>query len=204
MEEYYNELWANQLSFVEKGQEQIQDMTKLIMQGINSFEKAPEMLGDFSSSNFWSQETYDYIKAWDMTSEDFVKFFNDYLNLIGLVPKKEHLELLNKYNDLNQSDTAREKEASKHKKLVADKNQEIARLNRIVADQKKEISKQKRLAVDQKKRVDDLKKEVSDQKKLAVVKNKEIANQKKHVGDLTKEVADQLKSIKQLQSQTSA
>jgi hypothetical protein len=196
MEEYFYEFWKNQLNTLEKGQKQMQDMTKLIMQGLNGFEEVPEMFGKFYSMDFWSKETCDYIKAWEMTREDFQKFFKDYLNLMGLVPKHEHLAVINKYNDLNQS-------AIDQKKLLADQEKEIARQKRIFTDQKKEISKQKALVVDQNKLVTDLKKEISDQKKVAADQNKEIANKKKRVADLEKEIAGQIKSIKQLQSRTS-
>ena len=194
MEEYFYEFWKNQLNTLEKGYEQMQDMTKSIMQGISGFEQVPEMFGKFYSMDFWSKETCDYIKAWEMTTEDFQKFFKDYLNMMGLVPKHEHWAVINKYNDLNQI-------AIDQKKLLADQEKEIARQKRIVTDQKKEISKQKRLVVDQNKLVTDLKKEISDQKKMVADQNKEIANQKKRVADLEKEIAGHIKSIKQLQSQ---
>lgn len=194
MEEYFNEFFKNQLITVEKGQKQMQDMTKLIMQGLSGFEEVPEMFGKFCSMDFWSKETCDYIKAWEMTREDFQKFFKDYLNLMGLVPKHEHLALINKYND-------QKKEITDQKKLLADQEKEIARPKKIVTDQKKEISKQKMLVVDQNKLVADLKKEISDQKKVAADQNKEIANQKKRIADLEKEIAGHIKSIKQLQSQ---
>jgi len=203
MEEYFYEFWKNQLITVEKGQKQMQDMTKLIMQGLSGFEEVPEMIGKFCSMDFWSKETCDYLKAWEMTREDFQKFFKDYLNLMGLVSNHEHLALINKYNDLNQSVIDQKKEISDQKKLVADQEKEIARQKKIVTDQKKEISKQKKLVVDQKKLVTDLKKEISDQKKVAADQNKEIANQKKLVTDLKKEIAGQIKSIKQLQSRAS-
>lgn len=175
MEEYFNEFFKNQLITVEKGQKQMQDMTKLIMQGLSGFEEVPEMFGKFCSMDFWSKETCDYIKAWEMTREDFQKFFKDYLNLMGLVPKHEHLALINKYND-------QKKEFTDQKKLLADREEAIVRQNKLVAD---------------------LKKEISDQKKVADDQHKEIANQKKRVADLEKEIAGHIKSIKQLQSQAS-
>jgi len=112
MEEYFYEFWKNQLITVEKGQKQMQDMTKLIMQGLSGFEEVPEMIGKSCSMDFWFKETHGYIKAWEITREDFQKFFKDYLNLMGLVPNHEHLALINKYNDLNQSVIDQKKEIS--------------------------------------------------------------------------------------------
>jgi len=201
MEAYFYEFWKNQLITLEKGQEQMQDMTKSIMQGISGFEEVLQMFGKYCRMDFWPKKTCDYIKAWEMTTEDFQKFFKDYLNLMGLVPKHEHLAVINKYNELNHSAIDQKKKITDQKKMLADQEKEIARQKRIVTDQKKEISKQKTLVVDQNKLVTDLKKEISDQKKMVADQNKEIANQKKRVADLEKEIAGQIKSIKQLQSQ---
>jgi DNA repair exonuclease SbcCD ATPase subunit len=210
MEEYFYEFWKNQLITVEKGQKQMQDMTKLIMQGLSGFEEVPEMFGKFCSMDFWSKETCDYMRAWEMTTEDFQKFFKYYLDLMGLVSKDEYLELANKYNNMDESVADKIKEISKQVKIVADQEKMITDQKKEIVDQKKlvvelekEISEQKMLVVDQKKLATDLKKEISDQKKMVADQNKEIANQKKRVADLEKEIAGQVKSIKQLQSRTS-
>ncbi|MFO8082688.1 MAG: hypothetical protein R6U27_00045 [Desulfobacterales bacterium] len=210
MEEYFYEFWKNQSITVEKGQKQMQDMTKLIMQGLSGFEKVPEMFGKFCSMDFWSKETRDYMRAWEMTTEDFQKFFKYYLDLMGLVPKDEYLELANKYNNMDESVADKIKEISKQVKIVADQEKMITDQKKEIVDQKKrvvelekEISEQKMLVVDQKKLATDLKKEISDQKKMVADQNKEIANQKKRVSDLKKEIAGQIKSIKQLQKRTS-
>ena len=203
MEEYFYEFWKNQSITVEKGQKQMQDMTKLIMQGLSGFEEVPEMFGKFYSMDFWSKETQEYVKTWEMTTEDFQKFFKYYLDLMGLVPKDEYLKLANKYNNMDESVTDKIKEISKQVKIVADQEKMITDQKKLLADQKKEISKQKKLVVDQKKLVTDLKIKSSDQKKVAADQNKEIANQKKRVAVLKKEIAGQIKSIKQLQSRAS-
>lgn len=203
MEEYFNEFWKNQLITVEKGQKQMQDMTKSILQGLSGFEEVPEMFGKFCSMDFWSKETCGYIKAWEMTREDFQKFFKYYLDLMGLVPKDEYLELANKYNSMDESVTDKVKEISKQmkiiddqEKMITDQKKEIVDQKKLVVELKKEISKQKTLVVNQKKIATELKKEISDQKKMVADQNKEIANQKKRV-------AGQIKSIKQLQSRKS-
>lgn len=195
MEKYFYEFWKNQLITVEKGQKQTEDMTRWIMGGLTSYEELSEKFGKFCSMDFWSKETQEYIKAWEMTTEDFQKFFKYYLDLMGLMPKDEYLELTNKYNKIDESVTDKIKELSKQVKIVADQEKmitdqkkEIVEQKKLVVELKKEISKQKTLVVDQKKIVTDLKKEISDQKKMAADQNKEIANQKKLVTDLKKEM----------------
>jgi DNA repair exonuclease SbcCD ATPase subunit len=210
MEKYFYEFWKNQLITEEKGQKQMEDMTRWIMGGLTSYEELSEKFGKFYSMDFWSKETQDCIKAWEMKTEDFQKLFRYYLDLMGLVSKDEYLKLANKYNNMDENVTDKIKEISKQVKIVADQEKmitdqkkEIVEQKKLVADQKKEISKQKKLVVDQKKLVTNLKKEISDQKKVAADQNKEIANQKKRVKALKKEIAGQIKSIKRLQSRAS-
>ena len=203
MNRYFDEFWKNQFINVDKGQKQMEDMTKLIMQGLSGFKEVPEMFGKFYSMNFWSKETQEYVKTWEMTTEDFQKFFKYYLDLMGLVPKDEYLELSYKYNTMDESVTDKIKEISKQVKIVADQEKMITGQKKLLADQKKEISKQKKLVVNQKKLVTNLKKKISEQKKVATDQNKEITNQKKRAAALKKEIAGQIKSIKQLQSRAS-
>ena len=182
MNKYFYEFWENHLNNLDKGQKQMEDMTRWIMQGLSSFEELPRTFGKLCSTDFWPKGTLDYIKAWEMTTEDFQKFFKYYLNLMGLVPKDEHLTLSNKYKELNES--------------VADQKKGINDQKRMIAGHKKEIANQKKL-------VADLKKETADQKKLIANQKREITRQKNLVANLKKEIAGQIESIKQLQQEAS-
>ena len=44
----------------------------------------------------------DYMATWKKASEDFQKSFKDYLRLMGVVPKEEHLTLVKKYEELKE------------------------------------------------------------------------------------------------------
>lgn len=192
MDKYFYEFWENQLINLDKGQKQMEDMTRWIMQGLSSFEELSGVSGKFYSMDFWTQETHDYLKAWEMTTQDFQKFFKDYLDLIGLVPRDEHLTLISKYKDLNETISDQQEEISKQKKMVADQKKEIADKKKLVTDQKKEIANQKKL-------VADLRKEIADQKKIAADQQKEISQQKKLITDQQKKIAEQKKRVDGLQ-----
>ena len=168
MDKYFYEFWENNLINSDKGQKQMEDMTRWIMQGLSSFEELSGMFGKFYSMDFWSKETHNYIKAWEITTEDLQKFFKYYLNLMGLVPQDEHLTLINKYKNLS--------------KRVVDQQQEIADQKKLIADQKKEVSNRKKLAADQKK-------EITNQKKLVADLKKEIAGQIESIKQLQKEAS---------------
>ena len=208
METYFYKFWENPFFKLDTGQKQMEDITRWMMGGLSSFEELSEKFGKLCSMDFWFKETDDYIKAWETTTEDIQNIFRDYLNLMGLVPKDEHVELMNQYKALNErvTDQAIEisSEISRQKEILADQKQ-------MIMDQKKEIAKQKKLVADQKELVKVLKKEIagqkneiSKQKKIVVDREEKLVGQKKIVAELKKEIAVQIKSIKQLQKQASA
>lgn len=208
MDQNIYKFWEDQFMDLEKGRKQMEDMTRWIMGGLSGFEEISESFGKFWDVDFWSTETQDYMKAWETRTKDFQKLFTYYLDMIGLVPKDEHFELIKQYKALNErvADQAIEisSEISRQKEILADQKQ-------MIMDQKKEIAKQKKLVADQKELVKDLKKEitgqkneVSKQKKIVADQKEKLAGQKKIVAELKKEIAVQIKSIKQIQKQTSA
>lgn len=204
MDTYIYKFWENQFMNLDKGQKQMEDMTRWITGGLSGFEEFSEKFGKLYNMDFWPIETRDYIKAWETTTGDFQKLYKYYLDLMGLVPKDEHLALINKFNDINETVNDQAEEISKQVKIVADQK-------KTITDQKKEIEKQKKSVVDQqkeiasqKKLITDLKKEIAGQKKIIAAQKKEIAGQKKLASELKKEVAGQIKSIKQLQKRARA
>ena len=204
MDQYIYKFLEDPFMNLEKGRKQMDDMTRWIMGGLSGFEELSESFGKFWDVDFWSTETQDYMNAWETTTEDFQKLFKYYLDMMGLVPKDEHFELINQYKELNERVADQVIEISKQKEIVADQKQ-------MITDQKKEIAKQKKLVADQKELVKDLKKEiagqkneVSKQKNIVADQKEKLAGQKKIVAELKKEIAVQIKSIKQPQKQASA
>jgi len=204
MDQYIYKFWEDQFMNLDKGQKQMQDMTRWIVGGLSGFEELSESFGKFWDVDFWSTETQDYVKAWETTTEDFQKLFKYSLDMMGLVPKDEYFKLINQYKVLNEKVADQVIEISKQKELLADQKQ-------MIMDKEKEIAKQKKLVADQKELVKDLKKEVagqkndvSKQKKIVANQKEKIAGQKKIVAELKKEIAVQIKSIKQLQKPVSA
>lgn len=208
MDQYIYKFWEDPFMNLEKGRKQMEDMTRWIMGGLSDFEELSESFGKFWDMDLLFRETQDYMKAWETTTKDFQKLFTYYLDMMGLVPKDEHFELINQYKALNErvADQAIEisSEISRQKEILADQKQ-------MIMDQKKEIAKQKKLVADQKELVKDLKKkiigqknEVSKQKKIVADQKEKLAGQKKIVAELKKEIAVQIKSIKQPQKPASA
>lgn len=211
MDQYIYKFWEDPFMNLEKGRKQMEDMTRWITGGLSDFEELSESFGKFWDVDFWSPETQDYMKAWETTTEDFQKLFKYYLDMMGLVPKDEHFELINQYKELNERVADQVIEISKQKEIVADQKQmitdqkkEIAKQKKLVADQKEAIADQKELVKDLKKEIAGQKNEVSKQKNIVADQKEKLAGQKKIVAELKKEIAVQIKSIKQPQKQASA
>jgi NCAIR mutase (PurE)-related protein len=57
------------------------------------------------------------METWKKASENFQKSFKDYLNLMGVVSKDEHLALVRKYEELKEKLGAQE-ETIKHLRML--------------------------------------------------------------------------------------
>ena len=182
MDQYIYNFWEDPFMNLEKGRKQMEDMTRWIMGGLGDFEERSESFGKFWDMNFWSTETQDYMKAWETTTEDFQKLFKYYLDMMGLVPKDEHFELINQYKVLNERVADQVIEISKQKEIVADQKQ-------MITDQKKEIVKQKKLVADQRDRkssLKTLKKRLADRKMRSLNRKILLPTRKKNLPDRKK------------------
>jgi len=188
MDQNIYKFWQDQFMNLDKGRKQIEDMTRWIMGGLGGFEELPESFGKFCNVDFWSKETQDYMKAWEITTKDFQKLFKNYLDMMGLVPRDEHLALVNDYKDIKKTVNDQEEEISKQVKIVAHQNKKITDQEKEIEKQKKSVANQQKEIASQKKLVSDLKKEIAGHEKIVAAQKNEIAGQKKLTSELKKEV----------------
>ncbi len=144
----------------------------------------------------------DYLATWKMAMEDCTKSFHDYLDLIGLVSKDEHLALIGKYDELKKTFKNQEKEILAKDDRIADQKKQMSSMKATLTKQKKEIENQKKVAAGKKKellsqnrKMENLKKQVADQKEEITAQKKEIALQKKAVAEQQREIAAQKKML---------
>lgn len=117
MDKQFLEFWGNFMINSAKGQKQLEDMTKWMSQGLSGFDEMTAMFGKFYGLDKLGKDTPAYLKTWDKAAEDFQKSFKDYLNLMGVVPKDEHLALVRKYEDLKKK-VADQEETIKHLRML--------------------------------------------------------------------------------------
>ena len=117
MDRHFLEFWGNFLINAAKGQKQLQDMSKWMQQGFKGFDEFADMFRKFYGLEHMEKDTSSYMETWKKASENFQKSFKDYLRLMGVVPKDEHLELVRKYEDLKEKVAAQE-ETIKHLRML--------------------------------------------------------------------------------------
>jgi hypothetical protein len=85
--------------------------------------------------------------------KDYTKPFHDYLGLIGLVSKDEHLALIGKYKELKKTFERQGKEILDRDDRIADLKKQMSSMKAILTKQKKEFADQKKMLADQKKEI---------------------------------------------------
>ena len=124
MDRHFLEFWGNFLINAAKGQKQMEDISKWMQQGFEGFDELTGMFKKFYGLEHMEKDTPAYMETWEKASEKFQESFKDYLRLMGLVPKDEHLTLVNKYEELKDKVAAHEETINNLRMLLREKKAE--------------------------------------------------------------------------------
>ena len=124
MDRHFLEFWGNFLINAAKGQKQMEDMSKWMQQGFEGFDELTAMFKKFYGLEHMEKDTPAYMETWKEASEKFQESFKDYLRLMGVVPKDEHLTLVNKYEELKDKVAAHEETINNLRMLLREKKAE--------------------------------------------------------------------------------
>jgi hypothetical protein len=119
VDRHFLELWGNLLINASRGQKQAEELSQWIRQGLKGFEELKATFTKYYGLNGLDQESPAYEKAWQKAVHDFQMSFKDYLDLMGVVSKDEHLNLMQKYEDLKKK-AAEQEETIKHLRMLLD------------------------------------------------------------------------------------
>jgi hypothetical protein len=117
VDRHFLEFWGNFLINAAKGQKQMEDAAKWMTQGLKGFEDLTAMFRKFYGLDNVSESAPDYAKTWEKAAKDFQKSFHDYLNLFGVVPRHEYLDLVKKYEAVKNK-VAEQEETIKHLRML--------------------------------------------------------------------------------------
>ncbi len=125
MDRQFLEFWGNFLIHAAKGQKQLDDMTRWMQQGFKGFDELTAMFKTFYGLDNSDESTANDMLLWKKASEDFQKSFKDYLRLMGLVSKDEHLALVEKYETLKEK-VAVQEETIKHLRMLLEEKHDTS------------------------------------------------------------------------------
>jgi tetratricopeptide (TPR) repeat protein len=126
MDRHFLEFWGNFLLQAAQGQKQLEDFAKW-------FKRPVLNLGDFTALFRQAygldppkQDSPDYPAIWKKAEEDFRNSFQEYLSLLGVVPRREYAELARKYEKLEAKLAEREETIKHLRHLLSDKGLDYA------------------------------------------------------------------------------
>lgn len=117
MDRHFLEFWGNYLINVAEGQRKLEEMTEWITQGFKGFEELTAMFRRFYGLDRILEDSPDYLNTCKRAEKDFLKSFQDYLNLFGVVSLQEHLALVKKYEELKEK-VATQEETINHLRML--------------------------------------------------------------------------------------
>ena len=124
MDKHFLEFWGNFLINTAKEQKRMEDLSKWIQQGLQGFDELTAMFNKFYGLEQMEKNTPAYTETWKKASEKFLKSFNDYMGLMGMVPKDKHLALIKKYEELKAKVAAQEETINNLRLLLEGKKAE--------------------------------------------------------------------------------
>jgi len=118
------EFWGNFLINSAKEQKRMEDLSKWMQQGFKGFDDLTEMFKKFYGLEQMEKDSPAYMDTWEKASENFLNSYKDYLNLMGMVSKDEHLTLIKKYEELKEKAAAQEETINHLRLLLKEKKTE--------------------------------------------------------------------------------
>lgn len=126
MDEKFLEFWGNILINAARSKKQTDDFFNWMKSGggaeapktsLPGTEEMAAAFRRFYGLDKVSEQGEDYNRMYRQSLEDFQKSFKEYLGLMGIVPREEHLALVRKYETLKER-CAEQEETIRHLKML--------------------------------------------------------------------------------------
>jgi len=102
MDRQFLEFWGNFLLNAATSQKQLEEMTEWMKRGFTGFDELTSLFRKIYGLEKLEQSSPDYLNVWAGAQENFTKSFEDYLAMLSVVPRDEHLALVKKYEELKE------------------------------------------------------------------------------------------------------
>lgn len=119
MDPKFLEFWAELLKSAADGQRGMDEAYRWIGQGLTGSNDVAALFRRVYGLEGMSEKTPDFGEHWKLAAEAFQKSMKDYLSLIGVVPLKDHLDLVSRYEELKKK-IALQQETIKHLEMMVE------------------------------------------------------------------------------------
>jgi len=118
MDKNYLKFWGTMFNQAAENQQQIEQVTQWLNDGLKGSEPLMNMFKDFLNAGIESGKKFDTLDE-AAISKELHKSFDAFLTMFGMVPQSEYLSLSKKYEDLKKT-TADQKETIDHLRMMLD------------------------------------------------------------------------------------
>jgi BMFP domain-containing protein YqiC len=129
MDRHFLEFWGHSLLLAAKSQKQLEDLAKWLPRGFFNLQDFTTLFQKAYGLEQVEQNHPDYLKIWKKAEENFRESFQDYLNLLGAVPREEYLALAERYEKLKEKVAQQEETIRQLKILLEEKGMGLAVAN---------------------------------------------------------------------------
>ncbi len=142
MDEKYLEFLGNLFLSAAKGRKQMDELMRMSREGFKGFVEMSSMFRKFYGLDKIEKSAPEYVQNWEKAVNEFQKSFKEYLNMIGVVSKKDYLDLVVKYEELKKK-AADQEETIRHLQiLLKNKGTDQGEPSKIFQDIMKKQSEQ--------------------------------------------------------------
>jgi len=98
MDRKFLEFWGNFLLSAARGQEQVENLNRLASEGFKTFEQQLALFQKFYGLDQKPDPATPYAEMWTKAAADFMKSYQEFVGLMGMVPREDY-EALSRENE---------------------------------------------------------------------------------------------------------
>jgi hypothetical protein len=102
------EFWGNALLNAAKGQEQVENLNRLVQDGFKTFEQQLSLFQKLYDLDKKPDPSIPYTEMWAKAASDFTKSYQEFLGFMGVVPREDYEALSREHEALKSKFAALE------------------------------------------------------------------------------------------------
>jgi hypothetical protein len=115
MDRKFLEFWGNSLLNAAKGQEQAESLNRMVREGLKPFEQQLSLFEKFYGLDKKPDPSTPYAEMWAKAASEFAKSYQEFLGLMGTVPREDYEALSKEHEALKIKFAALEEKISRGK-----------------------------------------------------------------------------------------